>query len=371
MRQAGGGLSQRGQALGAARVGLGAAQLAIRLFQFFREILQTLHLPSVFHGKAIDQNRRDIKEKHADGEDALPFGGHIHFLHRREQKRQIGERCNRGPRHRAERTEVDRGAHHWQEINWEITAVDSDLAGVIEEQGGQQDLEEDTVSGAALRQARDHPALKKLGHENRKQDQLFVDFVDGREKRQATKKNQPNQINPIQMEVSNCGSFAVQHSAGLRQSLTRVPVEDALKPAPPGPAQNDRVWNFIARAGGAIRCRRAPRKWRGRGGGNRPCERKRRATRDRARIRDATSAALREGLQCPAGALRRNVPVGTNHRKRPPPAAGSRSRAEFHRPRWRQLVWSCWIKSASANKDRKGSLPELFQASSATANNVA
>jgi hypothetical protein len=40
-----------------------------------------------------------------------------------------------------------------------------------------------------------------------------MDFINGREKREAAEKNQPDEINPTEMQVSNCRSLAVQHSA--------------------------------------------------------------------------------------------------------------------------------------------------------------
>src|SRR4029077_7111851 len=92
--------------------------------------------------------------------------------------------------------------------------------------------------------------------------------------------------------------------------------------------------------------------------------------RGHARIRDATSTALQEGLRYRDATPRRNVRAGKDHRRKPPPAAGNRNRAVFRPPRWPQREESCWIRSASMSGDRKGGLPELFPASSGEAQNV-
>ncbi len=47
---------------------------------------------------------------------------------------------------------------------------------MIEQQRRQEDLDRNDVGRAACRLAIDQPALEKLNDDNRKNDQLFVDF---------------------------------------------------------------------------------------------------------------------------------------------------------------------------------------------------
>ncbi len=76
----------------------------------------------------------------------------------------------------ADGTEVNGCAHDRQKENGIVVAVDSHIAGMIEQQRRQEDLDRNDVGRAACRLAIDQPALEKLNDDNRKNDQLFVDF---------------------------------------------------------------------------------------------------------------------------------------------------------------------------------------------------
>ena len=52
VRQAGGELAERGQALGAARFGLGVFEAAVGVFEFFGEKLVAARLLAIFHGES-------------------------------------------------------------------------------------------------------------------------------------------------------------------------------------------------------------------------------------------------------------------------------------------------------------------------------
>ena len=90
------------------------------------------------------------------------------------------------------------------------------FAGMIEQQRRQQDFYRDAIGGASFWKAADQPALEELEEHDRKNDELFVNFGKRWEQRQPAQEGQPEEVNP-----TYCRSLAIQHSAGLRQSLTR------------------------------------------------------------------------------------------------------------------------------------------------------
>ena len=90
-------LTQRRQTLGAAGIGLGAAQLPVSLFKFFRKNLQSRNLAAILHHKLIHQNGRNIKERNPDREDGGSRRSELIFLKRRNQQRGISEGCDSCP----------------------------------------------------------------------------------------------------------------------------------------------------------------------------------------------------------------------------------------------------------------------------------
>src|SRR4029077_13704204 len=152
-REARGELSERREPLGAAGFRFGATQLAIGFLPFFRENLQALYLAAIVHHEPVDQNGRDKKEEHPDGEN----GGSLErqliiliVLQRRDPQRHIGEGRNRGPNQRGERTKVNRGAYHRQKEDGIVRAILGHRPGMFEQQSGQQNLDHDAIGGGGL-----------------------------------------------------------------------------------------------------------------------------------------------------------------------------------------------------------------------------
>jgi len=56
---------------------------------------------------------------------------------------------------------------------------------VIEEKRGEQDFDDDGVSGAALWEPPYETAFEELKYADGQEDELFVNFMDGREKSES------------------------------------------------------------------------------------------------------------------------------------------------------------------------------------------
>ena len=91
---------------------------------------------------------------------------------------------------------------------------------MIEQQRGRQNFDDHAIGGAPLGQLADYPSFEQLVDHNEQENKLFVIFVDGRKKREAAQKDQPNKIDPINRRsriADRCG-LALSR---LKQSLTR------------------------------------------------------------------------------------------------------------------------------------------------------
>jgi hypothetical protein len=91
---------------------------------------------------------------------------------------------------------------------------------VIDEKRSQQDFQYDAVRRTALRQFRDQAPFENLQDANGQERELFVDFVDGRQKRQSEKKDQQENVNPPERRT-----FAIQNHTRLHAESNTAGVE--------------------------------------------------------------------------------------------------------------------------------------------------
>src|SRR4029077_1452598 len=196
MSQPGGQLTESGEALGAARFGFGAAQLAVGFFESFRERLKADELATIFNGETVDKNRSNKKEQDANGEVGGSFGGQFIFLESRDEQGTVAERGESGPEKRGKGPEVNCSGDYGQIKDRVVAAVDSDFAGVSKQESGKQNFYDDAINAAASRQPGDEAAFEQLKYADGEEDQLLVDFFEGREHSEAGEKGQPEKINP-------------------------------------------------------------------------------------------------------------------------------------------------------------------------------
>ena len=178
VRQPGGKLAESGEALGAARVGFGAAQLAIG---FLERLARAPGSAATWRRFSTAKRFTRIaarKKKGCGWPESVALRCQFVFLQRGNQKRAVGERSERGPQKRADRAEVDRGGDHGQIVDRVVGAVDPDFAGVIEQQSGETILRHDAVDAAASAAWRS-AAFEELEARDHEKDELLMDFVDG------------------------------------------------------------------------------------------------------------------------------------------------------------------------------------------------
>ena len=71
------------------------------------------------------------------------------------------------------------------------------FAGVIDQQRGQQNLDQHHGGGPGSRPVRDDSAFGQLHDANGQQRQLLVAFLHRRQRRQAQQEDQPKHIHPV------------------------------------------------------------------------------------------------------------------------------------------------------------------------------
>src|ERR1019366_6568574 len=170
MRQSSRELAEGGQAFGAPRFSLSLLQAAIGFGEALGEVTVQVGLMPALLREAVDDHGGE-KEKHdAQREVAESLGSQFVFLHRGIEIRAVGGGCKQGPEQRQPRSTVECRGNDRKIINRIVTAVDSDFASVIDEDGCQQNLKEDDVEDSSFVEAGDQPCLQQLhnadGEEN-------------------------------------------------------------------------------------------------------------------------------------------------------------------------------------------------------------
>ena len=184
------------EAFGTARVGLGTLQLQIGFLECFGKRLVFLHLAAVLDGKLIDDNGDKVEEHDSDRQIRDGFGGELVFRKDFGEKRAVGEGSDRAPHQIYERAEVNCGRDDGQEINGIVRAVDSQIAGVVQQKSREQKFYDDAIDGAARGKASDHRTFEKLENHDREEDELLVDLINGRKEGESQEERKPEEINP-------------------------------------------------------------------------------------------------------------------------------------------------------------------------------
>ena len=165
-----------------------------------------MDLFAIFGSEAVDDDGGDIEEKDASGEIGGAFGGELVFLKRGDEKCAVGEGCDGGPDERGNRTEINGGGYDGEIVNRIVVAVDADSAGVVEEKSGEKDLDDDGVGGATFWEPGDEAPFEELKNADGKEDELFVDFVNGRQEGESEEEEEPEDVEPVE----GC-AFAIEH----------------------------------------------------------------------------------------------------------------------------------------------------------------
>jgi hypothetical protein len=104
---------------------------------------------------------------------------------------------------------VNRRRYDREIVNRVVAAVDSNFAGMVEQQSGERDFNKYAVVRAALWLPRDDGAFEKLKYRDGRERQLLVDLRNGRKKRKTQNEEEPDNIDPAHKRL-----FAVKHRAG-------------------------------------------------------------------------------------------------------------------------------------------------------------
>src|SRR5258708_1011819 len=192
MSQSSGELAESGQAFGTPRFGLSLFEAAIGFGEAFGEFTIQPRLLLALLREAVDDHGSE-KEKHdAQREVAESLGSQFVFLHRGIEIRTVGGGSEEGPKQREPRATVERRRDDRKIINRIVTAVDSDFAGVIDEDGSQQNLQEDDVEDASFREVGDDLCLQHLNNSDGEENDLLVPFESWREPGQPGKEDEPD-----------------------------------------------------------------------------------------------------------------------------------------------------------------------------------
>ena len=197
MRQPGRKLPQGRQPFGPPRLRLGPLELKIGFRQLLRHLLVLQGLASVLDDKAVHHDGRHKEEHDPDSEFSRSGRRKRVFLQRGIKIRAVSRRGESGPEQCAPGPEVDRRRHNRNVIDRIVTAVDPQLAGVVDQQGGQHNLDQDHGGRPGPRPFCDDPAFGQLHDPNGEQRQLLVAFLHRRQHRQAQQKDQPKQVHPL------------------------------------------------------------------------------------------------------------------------------------------------------------------------------
>src|SRR5580704_6638486 len=108
-------------------------ETAIGYLQFLGQKLVTARLPAVFHHEIIHENPGDEEKYNSQSQFCNRGGREIKFLQRHRQIRTVSRRGERGPKKRANRPVINGGGDDAEIIDWVVAAVDSDVAGVVEQ----------------------------------------------------------------------------------------------------------------------------------------------------------------------------------------------------------------------------------------------
>src|ERR1700676_669863 len=192
MSQSRGELAKSGQAFGAPRFGLSLFETAISSREAFGKYTIQPRLLLALLRKAIDHHGGE-KEKHdPQREVAESLGSQFVFFHRGIEIRTVGGGRKQGPEQREPRAAVECRGDDRKIINRIVTAVDPDFAGVIDEDGCQQNLQEDDVEHSSFGEAGDYLCLQHLHNSDGEENDLLVPFESWRECGQSGKEDEPD-----------------------------------------------------------------------------------------------------------------------------------------------------------------------------------
>jgi hypothetical protein len=77
---------------------------------------------------------------------------------------------------------------------------------VVEEKRGEENFDEDGIGGAAFWEPGNEAAFEELKDADGEEDELFVDFVNGRKEGESEEKKEPEDVEPVEG-----GAFAIEH----------------------------------------------------------------------------------------------------------------------------------------------------------------
>src|SRR5208282_6258655 len=194
----------------------------VHLREFGGQALIPLGLPPALDGEAVDHQAGEVEEENSQAEFRFSTGGKLVFLvdQDRNQVGAIGRGGQRRPCECADGVEIDRRGDDGQVIDGVVAAFDGDCAGVIDQQGGEQDFDEHTVGRAAHRLPGHQPAFEPLGNGDGQQDKLFVRLVDGVGDGQPGQEQQEENVEPTEGSRLRVGGEYRVHAA--QNNVTRV-----------------------------------------------------------------------------------------------------------------------------------------------------
>src|SRR5579859_1482808 len=220
-------LAQRGQALGATGVGLRLFETTVGFSERLSQFLVTPRLAPVLDHKAVNQQCRQKEKQNANRQQPKALLRDLHILHRGIEKK-IGAVCSRGqgsPKQSCPGPKIFRSSDYRQKIDRPVTAIDGDLAGVVDQQGRECNLQENEIGRAALRQAPDQPPLAQLEEPEAQQDSLLMDLLDGWQKSQSRQEYQPKNVHPV-----DGGTSGFVHSRAKKARQKRLRRERSRTP---------------------------------------------------------------------------------------------------------------------------------------------
>jgi hypothetical protein len=77
---------------------------------------------------------------------------------------------------------------------------------VVEEESGEENFDDDGIGGAAFWKPCNEAAFEKLKNADGEEDDLLMNFVNGRKERESEEKEEPEDVEPVEG-----GAFAVEH----------------------------------------------------------------------------------------------------------------------------------------------------------------
>ena len=172
-------LAERCQALGAARVGLGALQLAVRFFEELGERLIARDLAAIVHTKRFTSIAARKKKRMRIARTG-PSASGVSSYCREPESGTSNTRARRARSRKACRgAKINGRGEDRKKINRIVVAVDPDFAGVGEQQGGESDLQTRRCRCARVaRHSRDERAFENWKDCDNEKNELLMEFVN-------------------------------------------------------------------------------------------------------------------------------------------------------------------------------------------------